>query len=141
MVKTNIVNNLDGRNAYNKGLTIWIKRGIPAIAAVWAQEYFEIFYRLKHLFGFLFMRTKTERESELQSHEIETQVAVKYYEAIEAAYRLKEAKGMVGGYDLFKGMTVKSVEKAMKDRKPAALEWISQNRKAIEDFKTHAERD
>jgi hypothetical protein len=141
MVKTVFVDELDGANARSQGLTIWIKRGIKCIAAVWAQEYFEVYYRLSHPFGVLFSRNKTFREMELQSHEIETQAAVEYYEMDEEAYRLKEAKDMKKGYNWFYGMSVKEITESMLQRKHSALEWIHKNRKAVENFKSSAERD
>ncbi len=140
MVKTIFVDQLAGANAKNSWNTIRIKRGLPCIGAIWAQEMFEVQYRRKHPLAAILRLKRFQRESELMGHEVEVQAAVRFYDRKEYNYRFREAR-VVSGYTFFSGWSPMRVRKEMLSRRAVALRWVIQNQWLISQFMDLAEAE
>ena len=127
---------LGGPNARNMGAPgrglIVMSPDVSDYAAVWAQEYYEVQTKVTPTGARRYTTDPAfRREVELMGHEIEVQVAVRYYGAEEGPRRASEARGLAL-YEDFRGTRPRAIAREMRRRTDAALAWIAANRTEIE---------
>ena len=133
-----------GRNATNH--RFYIEVDLPkivmagaSIAGVLCQERYEWAYKWQHVFG------DVDRvEMELMGHAIETCVAALHFGASYAGYEAQEAWALTapGLYEQFAGWDLDQAAAALRERRPAALQWVLDHnefvRWAVDLQKRHA---
>lgn len=123
--------NLSGtRNASNNLIMIKMRKNLGQWAsAIWAQEYYEIKLKKRHLIKALTRNKKFLQDMEIMGHEIETLVATELG-ADESRYRIAEAKALTR-YKQFKGVSQDDIHARMIAVRKDALKFIAQNASKI----------
>lgn len=127
---------LKGSNGINWPGFILLDEDLEYPAAVWAQEAYESKLKLNPINFFKrATSTKFRREMELFSHEIETQVAVRFYKVDETNYRNSEARTLHHNYDgIFRKYSYEELSDKMLANKNKANKWIDKNKSDIKKF-------
>lgn len=124
--------NLSGtRNASNNLVRIVMRKNLGKYAsAIWAQEYYEIKLKKRHIIKAITRNKKFIQDMEIMGHEIETQVAFLNLGADAIQYRDSEAQALTR-YKQFKGFTKAEIHSRMVAASPKAIEFVSANKSKI----------